>query len=297
MKSNTTQLGIVIVNYNGEKYQNDCIKSLYENTYHNFEIIIVDSGSTDKSVRMVKVEYPDVTLLLQKENVGVAKGNNIGIRYCLEKKYKYILLLNNDVVLEHNLIEILMNKMEQNVIAVPKIYYYKPDNVLWYAGGKLDWGIASSRHIGIEEKDRGQYDIERIVSYAPTCCMLLPAKVFNEIGMLDEKYFMYFDDTDLCAALAENGIYKIKYIPSAKMWHKVSSSTGGQGSKLKTYYINRNQLYYIQKYSRYMTKNAIKKVKRKAFFKYLLSFIYKKNNRIIRRAYLDYYTGKMGKIF
>ncbi|MBQ9609656.1 MAG: glycosyltransferase family 2 protein [Lachnospiraceae bacterium] len=286
-------VGIVIVNYNGAKYQNDCIRTLYESTFTDFDIIVVDSASIDNSIELLKQKFPDVTVLSQLENVGVAKGNNIGIRYCLKKCYKYIILMNNDIEIDRNMLERLMYYADEKTIVVPKIYYYKPNDLLWYAGGELDWNIASSYHIGINQKDNGQFDILKKVTYAPTCCMVIPVGLFEDIGMIDEKYFMYFDDTDLCARISMSEKFKILYVPEAKMWHKVSSSTGGQGSKIKIYYITRNHLYYMNKFSDNLLPLTKLKVNSRAYVKYLLSFVWRKNNRVIKKAYKDYSKGQM----
>ena len=129
------KIGIVIVNYNGEKYQNDALKTIYQSSYQNFEVIIVDSGSKDNSIKLAQIEYPNVHYLLQKDNIGVARGNNIGIQYAINRLgVEYILLLNNDVELEKHTIQRLVDLAGAEYVVVPKIYFYKPDNILWFAG-------------------------------------------------------------------------------------------------------------------------------------------------------------------
>ena len=244
------KIGIVIVNYNGANYQNDALRSIYASSYTNFEVIIVDSASKDDSVELARKEYPQIHFLLQSENVGVAKGNNIGIRYAMDVlDVEYVLLINNDIELDKNTLQRLMEKADETTITVPKIYYYEPHDMLWYAGGEMYWNRGESGHIGNFETDKGQYDEEKIVGYSPTCCMLLHRNVFEKIGYIDETVFMYFDDTDLCVRLNENG-YKILYVPSAFMWHKVSSSGGGMDSKVYVYYNFRNKFYFMNKYER-----------------------------------------------
>ena len=242
------KIGIVIVNYNGEAYQNDALKTIFASSYRDFEVIIVDSASKDSSIELAQKEYPQIHLLLQDENVGVAKGNNIGIRYAIEKlDTEYILLINNDIELDRDTLKKLVYKADDKTITVPKIYYYKPHDMLWFAGGEMYWNRGESRHIGNFETDCGQYDEERIIGYSPTCCMLLHRDVFEKIGYMDEKVFMYFDDTDLCVRINDAG-FRIKYVPTAYMWHKVSSSGGGMDSKVYVYYNFRNKLYFMDKY-------------------------------------------------
>ena len=288
-------IGIVIVNYNGEKYQNDALRTIYESTYQNFEVIIVDSDSKDQSVALAQKAFPQAHYLLQSENVGVAKGNNIGIKYAVEKlDAEYVLLINNDIALDKNNLEELIKKADENTITVPKIYYYEPHDMIWFAGGEMYWNRGESGHIGNFETDKGQYDEERIIGYAPTCCMLIHRNVFEKIGPIDETVFMYFDDTDLCVRMYDAG-YQIKYVPTAFMWHKVSSSGGGMDSKVYVYYNFRNKFYFMEKYKDRLVFPARIFTYTKLFAKFILSPVYKKNDRYIKKAWEDYRAGKMGR--
>lgn len=288
-------IGVVIVNYNGEKYQNEALKTIFESTYKNIEVIIVDSASSDNSIEMAKSEYPQVHYLLQKENVGVAKGNNIGMKYAIEfLDVEYVLLINNDIVLDKKAFEELIDKADENTITVPKIYYYEPNDMLWFAGGEMYWNKGESGHIGNFETDKGQYDTERVIGYAPTCCMLIHRNVFSKIGLIDETVFMYFDDTDLCVRINDAG-YSILYVPAALMWHKVSSSGGGMDSKVYVYYNFRNKFYFMNKYKDRLVFPARIFTYTKLLAKFLLSPVYKKNDKYILKAWIDYKCGRMGR--
>ncbi len=290
------KIGIVIVNYNGEKVQNECIKSLREMSFSDFEIIVVDSGSSDNSIEMLKKTYPDVYLIECKENVGVAAGNNIGIKKSIELGTEYTLLINNDTEVDKELLNIMVDSSINNKVVVPKIYYYDNKEKLWFAGGKLDWKKGRSVHFGIGEVDRGQYDEKRIINYAPTCCMLIPNDVFNLVGLMDEKYFMYFDDTDFCARLEEKKI-DLLYEPQAVMWHKVSSSTGGENSKVSIYYCYRNQLYYLNKFKNNISFLTICYVYVTSFFRGTILSLrpHRHNDRFIFLGQKDYRKGRMGR--
>jgi len=288
------RVGIVIVNYNGGKYQNDCMKSLYEMDCTGFEVIVVDNASTDDSIARLKAEYPAVHVLECSENEGVARGNNIGIAYCRKLNLEYTLLMNNDVELDRNMLTQLLAHADENTVTVPKIYYYSPSDTLWYAGGQFVWNKGGAQHYGLLEKDNGAYDELKNVEYASTCCMLLHNSIFDRVGMIDEKLFMYYDDADLCVKLNDAGI-AIRYVPAARMWHKVSSSTGGEHSKLCVYYQNRNQLYFMHKYKKRLRFPAYLFVLCKAAAKVVLSPVRHRNDRYIVNAYIDYLKGKMGK--
>lgn len=288
------KVGIVIVNYNGEEYQNDCIRSLKKMKYSNFEIIVIDSNSSDNSISFLREEFGDVIIIEEKYNCGVARGNNIGIQYCMEHNADYILLLNNDIEVDEYMLDRLMENASYDVITVPKIYYFGKPDVLWFAGGEILWNKMLTIHTGIREKDIGSYDRIKEITFAPACCMLIHRCVFQKIGYLDEKVFMYFEDTDLCVRLIEGG-YILKYVPAAKMWHKVSSATGGEDSILQVYYMNRNRLYFMDKYKNKIGVSARIYTNLKAFIKYIIHPFYKKTSRYILTAYCDYYRGKMGE--
>lgn len=288
-------IGIVIVNYNGEEYQNEALKTIYESSYKNIEVVIVDSASKDNSIKLACNIYPEIHVLLQNENVGVAKGNNIGIHYAInELDTEYVLLLNNDVELDKRTIEYLVSKADKKTITVPKIYYYDRPNIFWFAGGGMSWKKGDAFHIGNFEVDKGQYDVSKEIEYSPTCCMLIHRDIFKNVGDIDEKMFMYFDDTDLCVRMRKLG-YKILYVPTAFMWHKVSSSGGGMDSKIFVYYNFRNKFYFIDKYNDLIQFPARIYTYTKLIAKFIISPFYKKNDRYILKAWLDYYHGKMGR--
>lgn len=289
------KIGIVIVNYNGKNYQNEALRSITESSYQNFEIVVVDSGSNDDSIVSAKEEFPQVHYLIQDENVGVAKGNNIGIEYSINQlDAEYVLLINNDIVIEKNTIEILVNNADNATVTVPKIYYYDPSNVLWFGGGKLSWRKAEGIHIGIDKKDCELYNKMEYIDYSPTCCMLLHRDIIQHVGKIDELMFMYFDDTDLCVRLIENG-YRIAYVPSALLWHKVSSSSGGGYSKVFVYYNYRNKLYFMDKHKEKILFPAKLYTVLKMVVKFLISPIYKKNDKYLLKAWKDYKNKKMGR--
>lgn len=241
------KVAIVLVNYNGENFQNECVESICNMEYRDFDIIIVDNGSKDNSVQMIKDRFKDVILIETGENNGVAKGNNIGIQYALDNNYEYILLLNNDTEVDKYMLGNMMKRANEKTLVTCKMYYYEPQNRIWCAGGKINWKKGTTTHFGENENDIGQYDNSKYVEYTPTCCLLIHRDTFEKIGLMDEKYFMYYDDTDFCVRANNNG-FKIWYESTAKLWHKVSSSSGGLESKISIYYGTRNRLYFIDKY-------------------------------------------------
>lgn len=250
------KIGIVTVLYNSESVLEDFFKTLNEQTYKDFVLYLVDNNSKDNGVELGKKLENNVSFeckwLIQKENGGVAKGNNIGICAALNDHCEYILLSNNDIYLEKDAIEKLLDGMLVNefTMAVPKIYYWNTDKLIWTAGGGFKWIQNVTFHRGDGEKDRGQFDKTSKIDYAPTCFMLIKASVFDKVGFMDEKYFVYFDDTDFIwrATKYENEI--LGYVYDSLIWHKVSSCTGGRLSDFSLRYLNRNHIYFTFKHIR-----------------------------------------------
>lgn len=245
-------IGIVTVLYNSEKVLPDFFKSLANQTYKDFKLFIIDNNSQDKSLLIAKELAKDSSfpceIFEEPENWGVAKGNNIGIKAALEEKCKFILLSNNDTVLSSDSIQKLLDgmvRMRTN-IAVPKIFYYDT-KLLWYAGGKFDLLRGGTIHFGQLKEDSSKYNSESLTQYAPTCFMLIKSCVFDKVGLMDEDYFVYYDDTDFVWRATKKFDEKIAYIPSATLLHKESSSTKSVGNDFKLFYSGRNFRYFILK--------------------------------------------------
>jgi len=134
-------------------------------------------------------------------------------------------------------------------ITAPKIYYAEPPNRIWYAGGEISFWRGTARHPGIRETDRGQHDRARDVDYASGCALLARREVFEKVGLLDEGYPAYFEDADLCMRAARAG-FRIRYVPGAKVWHRISASTGGQLSRRKIRRKLSSSLRFFGTYSR-----------------------------------------------
>lgn len=285
------KIGIVIVNYNAEKYQNDSIKSIKQMEYSNYEIIVVDNNSTDNSIKLLREEFPEVTIIEAGDNLGVAAGNNMGIKHAIRNGAEYILLLNNDIEMDKELLKILVCYANRKIITVPKIYYYDKKSMIWSAGGKVDWDEGVPYHIGYKCPDGERFNKTKVVEIAPTCCMLIHKDIFRSVGLMDEKYFMYYDDTDFCIRANDKG-HQILYVPLAKMWHKVSSSSGGEKSKVCRYYLSRNILYFMYKFRNKVGKKWFNHVLNR--LKYMYENYHEDSNvKYIIIGFWDFLRGKM----
>jgi len=244
------KIGIVTVLYNSERVLLEFFDSLGIQTYQNFVLYVIDNKSPDNSLQMStelsKSHTFSTKIIACEVNYGVAKGNNIGIKAALEDECDFVLLSNNDVVLLPETIERLLKGMTMHGtnMAVPKIYIYDT-NQFWAAGGRFIKHRGFVGHFGAKEIDNGQYDVAKSVNYAPTCFMLIHKDVFNKVGFMDEKYFVYWDDTDFVyRAIKKNET--LWYLPDAVLYHNESTSTG-KNSKFRSYYMSRNFIYFARK--------------------------------------------------
>ena len=233
---NGASIAIIVLNWNGRDLTLDCLRSLAAVTTPHVRIILVDNASTDGSADAVREHYGSrVTLIENAQNLGFAAGNNVGIRRALDDGADFILLLNNDTVVAPDFVDHLHKPMLSSPdigITAPKIYYAEPKNQIWFAGGELSMWRGIARHTGIRETDRGQYDQERDIDYATGCAFLVRRAVLEKIGDLDPGYRAYFEDADFCVRARLAG-FRIRYIPAAHVWHRISASTGGQLSRRK----------------------------------------------------------------
>ena len=194
----------------------------------------------------IDVYKRQVVYLKSAVNLGFSGGNNLGVKYAIEHGADYVLLLNNDTVVEPDFVEKLVDAADRHrdagILTGKIIYYSKPD-YLWYAGGYMNLDKAKIHHYHIREKDFND-TIEKSVTFATGCLMMIPRAIINKFGCFDDIFFMYSEDAEFCSRILKNG-YKIWYIPTAKIYHKVSASSGGAGSKLSQYYRTRNEMYLV----------------------------------------------------
>ncbi|MDI6619034.1 MAG: glycosyltransferase family 2 protein [Clostridiales bacterium] len=250
MSATTAKVFIILVNY--KKYNDtiECIRSLKKIRYNNFEIIVIDNCSGNGSVDEIKANYPDIKLFSTSKNLGFAGANNLGIKYALEHNADYILLLNNDTVVDEMFLYYMVesfNKYPDAGIVGNKILYYESKDLLWFAGGRINWLKFRVDHYGNKERDKEIFNHEKEMDFISGCCMLIKAEVFNKIGLIDENYFMYYEDVDLCIRAADAG-YKLIYNPKSFIYHKVGLSSGGEDSPFVIKWNTRNKLIFMHKY-------------------------------------------------
>lgn len=295
------KIAIITVNFNGKSDTLDLLESFKKLRTENCELktIIVDNGSTDGSVAVIHKQFPEVDIIQAGENLGFSGGFNKGIEYAKIWGADYFLLINNDcLVKDSDLISQLLKTAESNPkigLVSPKIYFapgfefhkdrYKKEDVgkvIWFAGGKFDWDNIGNIHRGIDEIDSGQYDQIEESEIFSGACVLIKKEVLEKVG-LDEKYFLYFEDSDFTKKASDAG-FKIYYNGKTSIYHKVSQSTG-IGSQVTDYYHTRNRLFFGMQYGKTRTKFALL---REAFRVFIFGRFAQ------RKGILDFYLGVIG---
>lgn len=226
---------IIILNWNGKDLTMDCLKSLAKVQYDNYKILVVDNGSNDNSVDVIKKEYPNVEILQLDKNIGYAAGNNAGFEFIKIKNPDYIIFLNNDTIVDKKFIEPLIVPFKENLVigqTVPKIFYAKDQNRIWYAGGKVNLWLGQIYHSGIRKNDSSRYSKSQYTDYATGCCFCMRYGDYYELGGFDTSFPMYCEDVDLSLRIRARG-KNILYVPNSNIWHKVSASIGGELSNMK----------------------------------------------------------------
>ncbi len=219
-----SKVSIIVLNWNGKKFLKNCLDSLKELTYPNLEIIVVDNYSTDGSQEFVKKNYPEFTLLENKKNYGFAKGNNIGFH---ASSGKYLLFLNNDTVVNSNFLESLVEDCERDPTigcVQPQLRLMSDKSVMDQMGSFMSF-LGFLYHYGYKKKySDKKYGKKREIFSAKGACILLPRKVLDEIGLFDEDFFIFFEETDLCFRVWLSG-HKVLYEPKSLIYHVVGGDT------------------------------------------------------------------------
>jgi len=247
---NHNKVAIIVLNWNGKNDTLECLESIRKMDYQNCDVVVVDNGSGDDSVKAIKKRFPDVSVLETGKNLGYAGGNNFGIRDAIKNGAEYILLLNNDIIVDSQLLKNFIkaaNCISHWGIFSAKIYYYSQPKRIWYAGARRIKQTANFMHIGQGNIDNGKdFNSLAETDYACGCAFFVHVGVLNKIGIFDEKFFLTYEEADLCYRARRAGI-KSYVVPEAMVWHKVSISFGGEESALFRYFITRNKLLWAEK--------------------------------------------------
>lgn len=242
------KVAIVIVIWNGRDDTVRCLESFRADPYPNREIIVVDNGSSDDSVAVIRSRFPEVTLIQTGKNLGFTGGNNAGIRHALEHGAVYVYLINNDTTVEPDATGCLVQAAEADPTAglvAPVIHEMDPPRAIWFAGSVVDLRKGAAWHDNARQPglDDAPYD----VPWATGCAMLIRADVLRKHGAFDDRYFLSWEDVDLSLRIRKAGC-RLLVVPRARIYHK-----GGQSGKnldgIYGYYAVRNSLLLARTHS------------------------------------------------
>lgn len=249
LKAIMPDVSILILNWNGKTDTIACLQSLRTLHYANVEIVLVDNGSSDHSAEDIHQQFPQVTLLQNTENLGFVGGNNQGIRYALSRGSEYLLLLNNDTLVDPDFLSSLMRTAEKypDIGMLNPIIYYSNSTNIWFCGGKINWENGVTSHL--MDLDRAyylpEYDHSILSEYATGCALLTRSEVIRQIGLLDPRFFAYYEDTDWSVRCQKAG-WKTVVVPTAKIWHKVSATASPRQAFI---WGHRNLILFLWKHS------------------------------------------------
>ena len=239
----------VILNWNRPDDTVACLDSLAAQNYPRLQTVVVDNGSTDDSVARIQAAHPGATLIAHGENSGFARGVNLGMARALADGAEYLFLLNNDTYLAADTVALLVAEADAGLVA-PIIYYADAPTRVWSLGGQFNpWLLETTGSLRGTE-DAGQWPDRLTVDFVPACALLIRRDVLAEIGHFDERFFIYYEDLDFCLRARQSG-RRIQILTQAKLWHKVSLSSGGGDSPNERYWMGRSSVLYFRKHARW----------------------------------------------
>ncbi len=243
-----SHIAILILNWNGANLLKECLESVLKVNYSDYSVFVIDNHSKDNSIKLVENNFAEVKIISLDRNYGYAAGYNKCFRRLDDKKIDYVLLLNNDTIVDPNILTSLNNAKEKygsNNIYGGKIFYYNNPNRIWFAGGKIRWFLFKIFHVGIRKMDSEKYSIPMITDYITGCCLFTSLNVIQKLDGFDEKFNMYAEDVDLCLRARSMNIFSY-YWPDAKLWHHVSASIGGELS-LRKFFKKNTSIFKLYK--------------------------------------------------
>jgi len=233
----------VVLNYNGAEDTKKCVYSLQQSGYPNLKIVLVDNASTDGSAEFLARTFPDLPLIRQPTNGGYAAGNNAGIRYALENKADYVLIINHDVIVAPGFLEPMVSMMEREPhigVVNPKLFYQSNPREIFSAVGEFSYWRCTGRNIGSNKAACQSPTLECEVNNICGAALLVRRKVFEVVGFFDERFFMYFEDVEFARRVRQK--FSLAYTARSVGYHR---SGGGKGwrnyTELYLFYHTRNR--------------------------------------------------------
>jgi GT2 family glycosyltransferase len=279
------KISIILLNWNGKKDTLECLASLQKVDYPNFQPIVVDNGSADDSVSVLRAAYPSVPILEAKSNLGFAGGNNLGIEWCLRHHADWILLLNNDTIVAPDFLDEFLRAAKEEpkakILGAKILRYHHPD-IIDHLGGFWNPQICE-----FVSPDSGQLDHPyfnmRAADYVCGAALLMHRSVPETIGLLEPKFFLFWEESDFCCRAKRCG-FEVWTAPGAKVWHKVSASFTG-GKPHMHYFWWRSRLLWIDR-------NCTPEEKKKLYKKVILPEIWKMSRQYLIKSAICFFFPK-----
>lgn len=255
----TKTVAIILVNWKQYAVTADCIRSLQQVMGIKYDIILIDNKSEDNSAEMFNRHFPEIRLIEANANLGFAGGNNLGIAYAVRENYDYIMLLNNDTIVEPDFLTPLISYMEQHPdtgVIQPLIYFQHDRSLVWNGGSYYNRWLSRAHTPGYNKRLQPNSTSLQEVDWVTGCAFFTRASIFQELGMLNDRFFMYYEDVDLSFRIKKAG-YRLMYQPESIIYH-IAGRSGKEAEKRKegfihpiTHYYNlRNRIWMVRKYTK-----------------------------------------------
>lgn len=252
---NESSVAIIILNWNGYEHSRNCLGSLAKLNYSNYHVLLVDNASEDDSGTRLKEEFPWVLLIQNEQNLGFTGGNNVGITYALEHEFAYVMLLNNDTLVQPDFLGYMVDVLASDAaigIVQPLILLMEDPKKIWSAGGEFQPWLGVSKTKGDREELSSYIFSSKDLDWVTGCCMLLPSKVIKELGPLQVSFFAYFEDVDWSLRIKKAG-YQLVLCKNSIIYHEGNASSkkeSKEGTLSPTvFYLHaRNQLFLIRRH-------------------------------------------------
>ncbi|MCR4322884.1 MAG: glycosyltransferase family 2 protein [Candidatus Azambacteria bacterium] len=298
------RVAIIVLNYNGTADTLECLRSLTHCTYKNFSVIVVDNASVDADAfaHVVRTEFPHAHIISCSENTGFAGGNNAGIRYALEQGNEYVLLLNNDTTVAPDFIEHVIAAAESDArmgIVGAKIYFHAEPDHIWFNGADFSW-VDGGKHYQYGERDNEPNEtVVSSTTFVTGCAMLISRAVIEKIGLLEEAFFMYYEDIDYCLRAKRAGFTSC-VAPGAHVWHKVSRASTAMGMPRIHYYHIRNALLLTMRNASISVRGGVYIWSVFHYAKQIIKRVVmpkiRETSTMIIRGIEDFWRGRFGKL-
>ncbi len=297
--SRTPAVTIVTVTYNSAQFIDEWTASLKQIDYLSWRLIAVDSASNDDTVDRLARALPEAEIVRGSENLGFARGNNVGVQRALAGACDYVLFMNNDTTATGDFLTKLVAAVDERTVVIPKILWSFDHRIISTHAGGFDWDLGLFRETYHGKPDGPATNVPRELETASFCCALVPRRLLEEAGPFEEAFFMYYEETDLLKRARALG-YRIRYVPDAIIYHRESGSSGGGWmTPFKLYYATRNRLYLVRKHRR----SRLRYAWFTAYFwatrlPQIARYVLARDRRRLKAMVLgvtDYYRGRMGR--